>query len=214
MNPLPRIGEPLETGTSSKPAGDPPAWLKQLESAQWQQRLRYERAGTAPKDAGESGARQAAQGKTGTTATRPDMHTAHASNSRQQAGNTEQAAHRFAQSAPLNGGNKPALDPVAARQGATTQPAAPAGDEELQSSLLGRRMSRMEWKTAHAHALLGSGEIRLWLRDARLRAGDGERLLRSLRGHFAQLGLKLVEFTLNGSTVASDPSRIEERGGN
>ena len=58
--------------------------------------------------------------------------------------------------------------------------------------------AQRHWDKQRAHLEEKDGEVRLWLRDTRMSASQGLELAMTLRKRFAELGVKLARFTLNG----------------
>jgi hypothetical protein len=179
------------------------AWLEQLESAQWQQRLRYQ-PGHGQQQAPSAGADQRAAQQAGR---------------RTGAGDAGQPAQAQRQAGPAAPGSRQAA-PAGAQAGppaapaAEARPATGAAPPALRQQPAGARLSEgapwpqprrlptVNWEAQNAHVLAGNDGVRVWLRDARCtQAGAGARLLQELRGRFARLGFRLAEFTLNGEQV-------------
>lgn len=58
--------------------------------------------------------------------------------------------------------------------------------------------AQRHWDKQHAHLETKDGDVHLWLRDTRMNASQGLELAITLRKRFAELGVKLARFTLNG----------------
>lgn len=200
--------EAVTLGPKTSPSNHT-AWLEQLESAQWQQRLRYQP---------EPGQRQA--GEQASAQQRSAQQPARQGN----AADFSQTAHagRDAGAAPNGEGQDARL---AARAAAIASPATESrsafgpGLPVLQQTPVAgalrdgqtwsplRRPATINWQAQNAHVMAGNDGLRMWLRDARYEKGHGYRLLQELRGQFARLGFRLAEFTLNGEQIAgSDQS--------
>jgi hypothetical protein len=196
----------LKTGPSNHAA-----WLEQLESAQWQQRLRYQ-PGSGQRQSDEPAAaelRSAQQpGRPGNSADFSQAaHAGHqagaASDRRSQdvqlAVRIAAIATPVAESRPASGQGLPALK--------QTPVTGVLRDGDTQAWLLLRRPVTINWQAQNTHVMAGSDGLRMWLRDVRYEKDDGYRLLQELRGQFAHLGFRLAEFTLNGEQIAgSDES--------
>lgn len=183
-------------------------WLAQLETAQWQQRLRYQPHGGQPLAA--CATREDTPGKTSARAPKlPPM------------AETMPGAPHQESPTPTPGSNNtlPARSVTTATRLATANQAMaclptppeqvviPGGEDTAEMALQGRRPQSMQWQAHHMHAVLNQEGVCIWLRDARYRDGDGQQLLRTLRSQFARLGLRLAQFTLNGSQIA-EPDHI------
>jgi hypothetical protein len=181
------------------------AWLEQLESAQWQQRLRYQP---------DSGQRQA--GERATT----EQHPAQLPARPGKTADFSQAEHARRQAGfPANAGgsdDRSAMRAAAnAAPSAEAPPAFGAGQSGVQERPVGiaarggqawlpvRRMPTVNWQAQYAHVMAGNEGLRMWLRDARYEKSEGYRLLLELRARFAGLGFRLAEFTLNGERIVS-----------
>ena|GEM_PF-6658044 len=187
------------------------AWLEQLESAQWQQRLRYQP---------DPGRRQA--GEPAKVQQRSAQQPARQGN----AADFSQTAHAGpdAGAAPNGDGQDARLAPRAAAitsLATESRSAIGSGPRVLQQVPVAgapqdshghtwppvRRPATVNWQTQNAHVMASNGGLKMWLRDARYEKGDGYRLLQELRAQFARLGFRLAEFTLNGEQIAeSDQS--------
>ncbi len=187
-------------------AGSPPAnhtaWLEQLESAQWQAKARYQSGG---RENYQHDGNPHAAAKNGFAKTSSNV------------GTLNPQRH--------SGGNHPVgSDPIHTQEGqlrgtqlitqnSTQNVLANALPHSLEPRFAGsadheavapqnyRQFSRAAWQAQHSHVMLSSEGLRLWLRDARYDVTDGEKLLRELRQHFADLGLRLAQFTLNGEQI-------------
>ena len=189
----------LKTGPSNHAA-----WLEQLESAQWQQRLRYQSAPGQRQSGEPASAQQRLMQQPGQPGNAADF--SQAAQAGRQAGPT---ADRRGQDA------QPAARAVAiAAPAAEARPVFGPGLPVLQQTPVAgalrdgqawsppERPATINWQAQNAHVMAGSDGLRMWLRDARYEKGDGYRLLLELRGQFARMGFRLAEFTLNGEQVA------------
>ncbi len=218
---VPRLTQDMPTVASAAPSRNPEAWLKQLESAQWQQRLRYQSQGDqAPVLAQHSNL----QNESLTSAkknegfshrsplhnqTQPEV--VHSASGRQ-AGVASRAV--LVQARGETQGNPLTQSP----SNILPNSSATAGEPDFLLPLQ-RRHVHANWNPTHAHAMLEADEVKLWLRDARLQSSEGLRLLKSLRRHFARLGLRLAQLTLNGTRIVetelldNDLIRGDDHGG-
>jgi hypothetical protein len=184
-------------------------WLEQLESAQWQQRLRYTPGGgQQPSRDGTASAQP--QDKRG-----PESVAGATLDARSHA-----RAHRAEMPTPLNGAAVHAVPghhssretqptPALAFASSFTQrSAAPANEQGTAMPQHMKRLPMATWQAQHTHVMLSAEGLRVWLRDARYQGSDGYQLLRGMREQFARLGLRLAQFTLNGTQV-SEPQRID-----
>jgi hypothetical protein len=198
----------IASGPKTSPSNHT-AWLEQLESAQWQQRMRYQpESGGRQQGAQESVRQQVAQ-QPAQQAKATDANQA-AGAQHQEGAAPESAAHDVLPAARTPDGAVPAAE---------SRTAFGPGSSILQRTLLGgdvrngqawslpRRFAAIDWQAQNAHVMAGAEGLRMWLRDARYEKGDGCKLLLELRARFARLGFRLAEFTLNGERVAeSDQS--------
>lgn len=198
-------------GSRMQPANHS-AWLEQLESAQWQQRLRYQpNNGSGQQrssDAASDSLREQAPFRS--TAAVSTGANAPVDTRRQATGMAESTANGMAR-ASLNSGTVRAanMQPTAALLPTSPQPLPTLGDElDRTMAPQARRLLAMQWQARNAHVMLSAEGLRVWLRDTRYREGDGQKLLRALRSQFAHTGLRLAQFTLNGSQI-SEPNRID-----
>lgn len=199
------VAPSLKTGPSNHAA-----WLGQLESAQWQQRLRYQ-----PDPGQRQSAEPAPAQQRSTQPGRPDS-TADFSQAAHAGREARAASNHHGQEAQLAARAVTATVPAAESRPAIgpglpvlQQPpvAGTPQDSNAQAWAPLRRPATIDWQVQNAHVMAGSDGLRMWLRDARYEKGDGYRLLQELRGQFARLGFRLAEFTLNGERVAgSDKS--------
>ncbi|MES2538656.1 MAG: hypothetical protein V4632_22590 [Pseudomonadota bacterium] len=179
------------------------AWLEQLESAQWQQRLRYQPGGQQQRPAAQAGTGGEAQ-----TRSRPAPAAAggdkqfHATSDAARAASapgsnvvTATANTGAARASAANAGNASSPQPA-------QRPLMAGSDHDSVLPQLGRRLPAVTWQAQHAHVRATENGLQVWLRDARHQETDGLKLLRELRSRFAQLGLRLAQFTLNGKQVA------------
>lgn len=70
--------------------------------------------------------------------------------------------------------------------------------------------AQRHWDKQRTHIEKKDDEIRLWLRDTRIGTAQGLELAMALRKRFAELGLTLARFTLNGQVYdqLNSPERI------
>lgn len=190
--------------TGGAPAGNHAAWLKQFESAQWQQRLRYQPTAEQDRHADPSRAQRDAEKplpKAPAEATGDDRGAMARNVQETVAGSAAgEGAASVATAAAGSGGTPMRLAPVAVAP-LQERPAALAMDQRHLTAPLPRRPASIPWQAQHAHAMLDAEGVKLWLRDARYAGSDGQQLLQALRGHFMRLGLRLTQFTLNGTTI-------------
>lgn len=195
-------------------AGNSSAWLKELESAQWQQRQRYQpsenpeqrilsdNSSTHAQDPMRF-SRQTPLGEKKNSLEKILSQENAASAGRMKENNNELAFRSLARSGPAH---------LIANANASVLSKMLAMNEEQQAAL--RRNPRLflktTWQSQHTHAILEAEEVKVWLRDSVYEQGEGRRLLRKLQVHFSRLGLRLTQFTLNGLIVSDSASPAQE----
>jgi hypothetical protein len=204
MTDVATINNELKSLPSGAPPGNQAAWVKQFESAQWQQRLRYQPSNGQQQDAElpgrEGGNGEASKARTvGQVTQGRDRNSNSVSSEATNIQSSRQSVHAETSSTGMREtALKPSftLAPAAQERPATL----PIERHEMRSFQL-RRYANELWQAQHAHAMLDAEGVKLWLRDARYRSNDGPRILQSLREHFARLGIRLTQFTLNGTAI-------------
>lgn len=204
MTDVATINNELKSLAGGAPPGNQAAWVKQFESAQWQQRLRYQPSKGQQQDANQSG-RESGNGEASKSRTEGQV-----THGRERSGNSvsskvtdTQSSRQSVRADTSSIGMrdtvlKPAISLTPAMQ---ERPVALSMERREMPSLQLKQYTSELWQTQHAHAMVDAEGVKLWLRDARYRSNDGQRILQSLREHFARLGLRLTQFTLNGTAI-------------
>ena len=200
-------------GASGQLAKQKAKWLHELERAQWEVKQRAQ-----PKGPNTSNAN---------TTDSPPPQNATQANVRPQGETLAQEQNKSAHSAlPVHqakvpGGAttfRPAIEMGATQQiaGIANGAALPittvlsADSTPVSSSLafgISANSAQRHWEKQRAHLEQKDGEVRLWLRDTQVDEAQGLELAMALRKRFAELGLKLACFTLNGQAVTQENSQ-------
>jgi hypothetical protein len=180
-----------------------PAWLRELEQAQWQQQV-HDQANNGNSQLDERAdaqlvPRQLAKVGTPVSAMQETIANKHEAEFSEQA--NSKVVTQF--SLGVNGtvyfenGNE-----VIETALATYSDMALAEDASTNNDRPGlRQLTMFDWPAQSMHAMVDGNVVRIWLRDTQLASSAGLNLLKQLRSHFQSLGLIVGDVTLNGQQI-------------